>query len=167
MSIVGQVVSGTAATCADCGYGTIDNGAGSFIVHAANCSRVDRDTTAYVACKDRSCRRVLDPGRVRSYGAQHCPGEKCRARAWKSERAYGPHAPARNGKRRDTSGLQISWAKAVDALAAALLILDEPNDEDSEARARRAAVQTLRPALSVRQRAKLDQREQTSEGSST
>lgn len=166
MSIVGQIVSGTAATCADCGYGTVPGTFGApFLVHAANCPRVDRDTTAYVACKDRSCRRVLDPARVRSHGAQHCPGEKCRARAWKAEREYGPRVSARNGQRRATSGLQVSYHKAVESVA--LIISDLQGWDPYGDRARSYADRALREALSVRQRAKLDRREQTNEGSST
>lgn len=103
--------------------------------------------------------------RVQSYGAKTC-NDRCRAAAWKAARNYGPH-PARNGRRLDTSGLQVSYRKAVYALADVLAVLDDPNDPDSHDRALQAAERILRPALSVRQRAKLDQREQTSEGSST
>lgn len=161
MSIVGQIVLDAHGVCEDCGYGTaLDDDGVPFRVHAANCPRVDRDATAYVACRLRSCRRVLDPRRVRVYGATAC-NEKHRVAAWKIENNYGAHPGARNGGRPRASGLQISWGKAVDELARALgAQRGLPHDD---AYMQRMARNILRPALSVRQRAMLDQRERSGE----
>lgn len=159
MSIVGQVVADTHGVCEDCGYGTaLDDDGVPFRVHAANCPRVDRDATAYVACRLRSCRRVLDPQRVRVYGATACD-EKHRGAAWKIEQNYGAHPRSRNGSRPRASGLQISWGKAVEALADHFMLVEEVH----RSQAVRAALEVLRPALSVRQRAMLDERERSSE----
>jgi hypothetical protein len=106
-------------------------------------------------CANPACRKELDPERVRKYGARTCNG-RCRAAAWKTSVGYGRPARA-NGPvgRRKESGVQASYRRAVASLSA-WLQAQGWDAEDAETEAARV----LRPALSDRQRAQLDAREQ-------
>jgi hypothetical protein len=171
-SIVGQPAIGTAATCAECGYGTVSLGGDvPLVVHSARCPRVlasQRDglpLPPFVACRLTSCKRVLDPARVAN-GATAC-NERHKTAAWKAEHSYGRHdaqgqGGRSNGSQRPAkpSGLQISYLQAVSQVAA---YLDDPATSNHPADPLRAAEELLRPVLSERQRAQLEARERSND----
>jgi len=103
-------------------------------------------------CENPDCEATLDPTRVR-HGARTC-NDRCRAKAWKSRTNYGQHRQARANGPRKPSGLQVSFYKAVDVLAANLVFwLPADSSPDAEAE------KILRAALSDRQRARLQERQ--------
>lgn len=160
MSIVGlPVTSEVLPPCPQCGY----TGIGDMLIHAADCPALKRRSVqpAFVACRHRECRRVLDPARVRKFGALTC-NRLCRGAAWKRERNYGPQGGVgkSNGHKR-ASGTQISYRKAVMALARWSSLghgVDEPPAEEIA-----WAESVLREALPVRQRAQVEARTTTKE----
>jgi hypothetical protein len=165
-SIVGKPATGTAATCAECGYGTVSLGGDvPLVVHSARCPRVlagQRDglpLPPFVACRLTSCKRVLDPARVAN-GATAC-NERHKTAAWKIERRYGRHdAQGRGGRANGSqrpakpSGLQVAYGRAYEELHARLW-----HFPDGEALIKEA----LRAALSERQRAQLEARERSND----
>jgi hypothetical protein len=167
MSIVGQPATGglPEGGCPSCGYGYVE-GHGFGFVHAADCKYATGFGSPYVACRNRDCKRVLDPVRVASYGAMTCAsGGRCRAAAWRQATGYGrhdgpqePREARTNGspaKRPRASGQQIAYGRAVDALTSYL------HQTMHHELARERAEHILRGALSERQRQQLQQREET------
>src|SRR3978361_866081 len=164
-SIVGLPATGKHARCPECRYGTVTGAFGAAIlVDAASCpARVG--TELFVACDWSGCKAVLHPVRVAATGAKTC-NELHRGRAWKERTRYGRHDAVvvrgrANGPhaRKKPSGLQVSWGKAVEALADHFMLFEEVTPKT----ARLMADEILRPALSDRQRALLDARERSSE----
>lgn len=120
------------------------------------------------ACANPECRAVLDPERVRKYGAKTC-NAACRAAAFRARHGIGrvsggAGAPVAregraNGSRKpNAAGLQVSYRKAAVVLAEHLASEEfhwfEGGDEECAAVAER----WLREALSDAQRARLDAR---------
>ncbi len=74
-------------------------------------------------CLNPACGAVLDPVRVERWDAKTC-GSSCRAAAHRARHGYGqglsgpvPVAPVRTGSRAKPPGPQISYHRAVAALA--------------------------------------------------
>lgn len=130
-------------------------------------------------CANPECPRVLDAGRVVKHGATTCD-DKCRARAWKLRTGYGRHdnpnlqgegkerqeGRANVSQRRKRSpasgGVTLSYRRAVAAVAYAFT--DEAQEtqswvDDDEGR-KALAESILRSALSDKQRARLDAKEE-------
>lgn len=112
-------------------------------------------------CANPECRRPLDPERVARYGARVCDAA-CRAAAFRARHGIrrvkaGSGAPVArepraNGSRSGPSGLQVSFRRAVRELAAVAPV------GLTSTEAERWAAQRLAPALSDRQRARLEAR---------
>lgn len=163
-TIVGLPAIGRDARCSECGYGTVraPGSVASILVHSARCPLVvERQSEGlplppFLACRWTECKRVLDPARV-AHGATACD-EKHKTAAWKIEARYGRHdavavSARANGSqhRKKPSGLQVSHGKAREELLARLWHF--PDGE-------RLVDEALRAALSDRQRAQLDAKEQ-------
>jgi hypothetical protein len=114
-------------------------------------------------CKAPDCDKVVDPKRVELYGAETCD-PICRAKAWKADTGYGHQDPARRPSpavrtaSRKPSGLQVSYRKAVEGCVEALRECGVDLDE-----AELIAEKRMRSALSAKQLAKLEAREQEPE----
>ncbi len=83
--------------------------------------------------------------------AEWC-SKACAQRVWRGEKRYTAGTSG-------SSGLQVSYRKSVDVLAATLVVTNERPGYVTQAAARRAAGRLMREALSDRQRARLDERD--------
>lgn len=104
-------------------------------------------------CANKNCGASLDGMRA---SARYCSAG-CRTAGWKDRKGitgYRAVKASLNGRRKP-SGMQISYRKAVEALARRLAALGPLGPDD----ALTAAERVLRPALSDRQRELLEQRE--------
>lgn len=111
-------------------------------------------------CSERVCE---GPGCTVSMAGRHPSArfhsDACRARAWKERTGYGRPGPRKgraNGQPKP-SGLQVSYRRAVTAVADYLAAQD--GHAETLPVYQPTAESILRPALSVRQRARLEARE--------
>jgi hypothetical protein len=125
----------------------------ALMVHVEGCPLAGR----------QACEWCGGPMRERPEAKAVCCSDRCRAARWKWNRGYGPKPAAKrrtNGTRRSgQSGLTVSYRKAVRALCHDLeapLLYAGYSLKD----AREAIEAALRSALSEKQRARLEAREQ-------
>lgn len=147
-------------TCGDCGARPArvrEAGWEKVLIHAFSCPQ--RREGDQARCDNPECRLVLDHEKVVATGKKTCD-DRCRAKAWKGANGYGHRDPARRPAppvrtaSRKTSGLQVSYRKAVGGCVAALVECGIDREE-----AELLAEKHMRSALSAKQLATLEERE--------
>lgn len=142
------------------------DGKPALLFHAPGCSELP-DSQTHHRCQNPDCWAVLDAVRVRRWGAKTCDAA-CRAAAFRARHGIVPvggraeaQTPVRTARRGryKPPGPQLSYHKAVEALARMLVERwDDPTPGDWRV-ARWKAAHTLRPVLPAAQRARLEARE--------